>query len=106
MDIRDEILADPKACTVLVHRARLAADRDGLPLREVLAGQLAKAGKLRHALDAVAGLSLRSTLELIEDDRGDFERARANEREMASGLASFAEAVAARAESVIPGLAS
>jgi len=104
-DIRAETLGSLQACTLLVARARLVAERDRLPVAEVLASQCARDNKLRHALDTVEGLNLRQTLERIQEEHEDFTRARILASERAEELASFIESVIAAAESVLPDIA-
>lgn len=107
-DLHAEVLATPGACLLLVARARLSAEKHGKPLDSMINEYLSQSAKLRGALYEARGLSLRKVLDLIEDERFDFYRARqreAEEKEAAANvLRDFARQVTHTAEGILPGV--
>jgi hypothetical protein len=107
-DLHAEVLACPGACLLLVARARLSAEKHGKPLDVMLADYLSQTAKLRGALHEARGLSLRKVLDVIEDERFDFYRARQKEAEekeaAAKVLRDFARQVTHTAEGILPGV--
>lgn len=106
--LHGEVLACPGACLLLVARARLSAEKHGKPLDSMINDYLSQSAKLRGALYEARGLSLRKVLDVIEDERFDFYRARqreAEEKAQAEGiLRAFAREVTHTAEGVLPGI--
>lgn len=107
-ELHSEVLNTPGACLLLVARARLSAEKHGKPLDAMINDYLSQSAKLRGALYEARGLSLRKVLELIEDERFDFYRARqkeAEEKAQAEGiLRDFARQVTHTAEGILPGV--
>lgn len=107
-DLHSEVLATPGACLLLVARARLSAEKHGKPLDSMINDYLSQTAKLRGALYEARGQSLRKVLEIVEDERFDFYRARQREVEekaQAEGiLRAFAREVTHTAEGVLPGI--
>lgn len=107
-DLRAEVLACPGACLLLVARARLSAEKHGKPLDSMINDYLSQSAKLRGALYEARGLSMRKVLDVIEDERFDFYRARqreAEEKTQAEGiLRDFARQVTHTAEGILPGV--
>lgn len=107
-DLHSEVLACPGACLLLVARARLSAEKHNRPLDVMIADYLAQSAKLRACLYVARGQSLRKVLEIVEDERDDFIRARmreAAEKEAAAKvLRDFARDVTAQAEGILPGI--
>lgn len=103
-----EVLACPGACLLLVARARLSAEKHGKPLDSMINDYLSQTAKLRGALYEARGLSLRKVLDVIEDERFDFYRARQKEAEekaaAAKTLRDFARQVTHTAEGILPGV--
>lgn len=103
-----DVLATPGACLLLVARARLSAEKHNRPLDAMLADYLSQSAKLRGALYEARGRSLRSVLEIVDDERNDFYRARmreAAEKEAAAQtLHVFARQVTHTAEGIVPGV--
>lgn len=92
-ELHSEVLNTPGACLLLVARARLSAEKHGKPLDSMINDYLSQSAKLRGALYEARGLSLRKVLDLIEDERFDFYRARQKEAEEK-----------AQAEGILPGI--
>lgn len=107
-DLHSEVLATPGACLLLVARARLSAEKHGKPLDRMIHDYLSQSGKLRACLYDARGQSLRKVLEIVEDERDDFIRARmreAAEKEAAAQtLRDFARQVTHTAEGILPGV--
>lgn len=107
-DLHREVIATPGACLLLVARARLSAEKHGRPLDSMINDYLSQTAKLRGALYEARGLSLRKVLDVIEDERFDFYRARQKEAEekaaAAKVLRDFARQVTHTAEGVLPGI--
>lgn len=107
-DLHGEILSCPGACLLLVARARLSAEKHGGPLDSMINDYLSQSAKLRGALYEARGMSLRKVLDVIEDERFDFYRARQKEAEekaaAAKTLRDFARQVTHTAEGVLPGI--
>lgn len=103
-DLYREVLDSPGACVILIHRARLSAQKQGDAFDKALRSGLRQPTKLRSALNAARGLSMRAVYELIEDEQAEFQQVEARRAEDAVQLASFIEAVAATAETIVPGL--
>ena len=107
-DLHSEVLATPGACLLLVARARLSAEKHNKPLDSMINDYLSQTAKLRGALYEARGLSLRKVLDVIEDERFDFYRARqreAEEKAQAEGiLRDFARQVTHTAEGILPGV--
>lgn len=107
-DLHGEVLACPGACLLLVARARLSAEKHGKPLDSMINDYLSQTAKLRGALYEARGLSLRKVLDVIEDERFDFYRARqkeAAEKEAAAKvLRDFTRQVTHTAEGILPGV--
>lgn len=107
-DLHAEVIRTPGACLLLVARARLSAEKHNRPLDVMLADYLAQTAKLRGALYEARGLSLRKVLDVIENERFDFYRARQREAEekeaAAKVLRDFARQVTHTAEGILPGI--
>jgi len=107
-DLHQEVLKTPGACLLLVARARLSAEKHGKPLDSMIHDYLSQSAKLRGALYEARGLSLRKVLDVIEDERFDFYRARQKEAEekeaAAKVLRDFARQVTHTAEGILPGV--
>lgn len=107
-DLHSEVLACPGACLLLVARARLSAEKHGRPLDSMINDYLSQTAKLRACLYEARGQSLRKVLEIVEDERFDFYRARQREAEekeaAAKTLRDFARQVTHTAEGVLPGI--
>lgn len=107
-DLHSEVLATPGACLLLVARARLSAEKHNKPLDSMIHDYLSQTAKLRACLYEARGQSLRKVLEIVEDERDDFYRARmreAAEKEAAAKvLRDFARQVTHTAEGILPGV--
>lgn len=107
-DLHADVLATPGACLLLVARARLSAEKHGKPLDSMINDYLSQSAKLRGALYEARGRSLRSVLEIVDDERSDFYRARmreaAEKEATAQTLRDFARQVTHTAEGIVPGI--
>lgn len=107
-DLHSEVLATPGACLLLVARARLSAEKHNKPLDSMIHDYLSQSAKLRACLYEARGVSLRKILDVIEDERFDFYRARQREVEekaaAAKTLRDFARQVTHTAEGILPGV--
>ncbi|RGP36928.1 hypothetical protein [Pseudotabrizicola alkalilacus] len=80
-DLAKKVLGSPIACLLLLTRARLSGIKRGEKNPDSVIHEFFASSKLQQALNDASKLSYRSALDVVEDERHDFERARSSPQE-------------------------